>query len=293
MSKRRIEPDFCGWATVYGKLCGDGRIIKHGAFDDMDGMEVPLVYQHNHNDVEQLIGKVILHSQPERGMYCDGFFNESAKADCARDAVAHGDIQSLSIWANDLTENSRHEVSHGTIREVSLVLSGANPDARIDYVSLSHGAGPSYDEAIIYNGVLFDYGLQHGDEDDGEDYEDEDEDYEDEEEDYEDEDEDEDWDDEEEDDEDEDEYDEDEDEDTDVEPVIFDESDVEELISVYSGLDSEDQEIFNDALACIGGEDLTEDEFDAIIDMLDRQDDDTQDALIALLAVAGVATDNA
>lgn len=273
--KHRRTPDFSGWATVYGKLCGDGRVIKPGAFSDMDGKEVPLVYQHNHDDVEQVIGTALLHSVPNRGMRCDGFFNDSAKADCARAAVDHQDITSLSIWANNLTENARHEVSHGTIREVSLVLSGANPDARIDYVSLAHGDYPSYEEAIIYNGVRFDYDedLMHADEDSEEEEEDDEEDYEEEEED--------------EDDEDDEDYEEDEDDENedleDAQDYVYD---LDDLIDTYGSLSDREQEIFNDALAAVGGEELTEQEFEAIVDMLSDLDEDTQDELLALLQAA-------
>lgn len=301
MNRKNQKPDFSGWATVYGKLCGDGRVIKHGAFDDMDGREVPLVYQHNHGDVEQVVGRCLLHSVRD-GIRCDGFFNNSAKADCAREAVDHEDLNSLSIWANDLSENAKHEVSHGTIREVSLVLSGANPDARIDYVSLSHGSGPRYDEAIIYNGVLFDYGLQHDDteEDDAEDVEEDEEldeeeyDEDSEEEDDEDYDEDdEECSDEEEEDLDDEDYDEKEDDengeddyDEDNEPIVITDDDIRECLEAYNGLSESDQEIFNIALANIGGEDITKEEYDSVVEMLSRQPDDVQDELLALIAIS-------
>lgn len=161
------QPDFSGWATVYNIKCTDGRTIKRGAFDDMDGQRVPLVWQHQHDNPENVLGYAILHSDEQgRGMRTDGYFNDTPKAETAKQILAHGDIDSLSIYANRLTENSRKEVYHGTIKEVSLVMFGANSDARVDYTSLHHAdmsLEELYSDAIIYNGVHF----QHDGDGDG------------------------------------------------------------------------------------------------------------------------------
>lgn len=166
------QPDFTGWATVYGVKCTDGRTIKHGAFDDMDGAKVPLVWQHQHDDPENVIGYAILHSVPDTGMACDGYLNDSAKGNQTRLILEHGDVDSLSIYANHLRENSSKEVFHGEIKEVSVVLCGANSKARVDYTSLHHAdmsLEEMYSDAIIYNGVHF----AHEDEDYEDDYEEE------------------------------------------------------------------------------------------------------------------------
>lgn len=156
-----VQPDFSGWATVYDRKCTDGRTIKRGAFDDMDGQKVPLVWQHQHDDPENVLGKAILHADEQgRGMKVDGYLNDTPKADLVRKILEHEDIDSLSIYANKLTENSRKEVMHGTIKEVSLVMFGANSDARVDYTSLHHSEmslEDLYSDAIIYNGVHFEH----------------------------------------------------------------------------------------------------------------------------------------
>ena len=145
--------DFSGWATKYDQLCSDGRTIRPGAFDDLDGKKVPLVWMHQHNDPENVIGNVILHCYQE-GVRADGSFNENRLAKEAKEAVRHGDVTSLSIWANQLTQKNG-DVFHGNIREVSLVLAGANPEAVIDYPIIQHGDGTAeedYTEAIIWSG---------------------------------------------------------------------------------------------------------------------------------------------
>jgi HK97 family phage prohead protease len=156
-----VQPDFSGWATVYERKCTDGRTIKRGAFDDMDGQKVPLVWQHQHDDPDNVLGYAILHADEQgRGMRTDGYLNDTPKADNVRKILEHGDIDSLSIYANKLTENSRKEVMHGTIKEVSLVMFGANSDARVDYTSLHHSEmslEELYSDAIIYNGVHFEH----------------------------------------------------------------------------------------------------------------------------------------
>lgn len=156
-----VQPDFSGWATVYERKCTDGRTIKRGAFDDMDGQKVPLVWQHQHDDPDNVLGYAILHTDEQgRGIRTDGYLNDTPKADNVRKILEHGDIDSLSIYANKLTENSRKEVMHGTIKEVSLVMFGANSDARVDYTSLHHSEmslEDLYSDAIIYNGVHFEH----------------------------------------------------------------------------------------------------------------------------------------
>ena len=156
-----VQPDFSGWATVYDRKCTDGRTIKKGAFDDMDGQKVPLVWQHQHDDPDNVLGYAILHADEQgRGIRTDGYLNDTPKADNVRKILEHGDIDSLSIYANKLTENSRKEVMHGTIKEVSLVMFGANSDARVDYTSLHHSEMSMedlYSDAIIYNGVHFEH----------------------------------------------------------------------------------------------------------------------------------------
>lgn len=156
-----VQPDFSGWATVYDRKCTDGRTIKRGAFDDMDGQKVPLVWQHQHDDPDNVLGYAILHADERgRGIRTDGYLNDTPKADNVRKILEHGDIDSLSIYANKLTENSRKEVMHGTIKEVSIVMFGANSDARVDYTSLHHSEmslEDLYSDAIIYNGVHFEH----------------------------------------------------------------------------------------------------------------------------------------
>lgn len=124
--------DFSGWATMFGLQCSDGRIIGHGAFDHQDGMELPMVWNHNHNDPNMVIGKAILQKRP-KGMYAYGYLNHSEMGETSRELVRHGDVTHMSIWANQLRQNGPNVV-HGEIREVSLVLAGANPGAVIESV---------------------------------------------------------------------------------------------------------------------------------------------------------------
>ena len=140
--------DFCGWATRNDVECSDGRIIRKDAFIENDGQTVPLVYNHDHNDPLNVLGHALLVNKPE-GVFVYGSFNESVAGKNAKELVRHGDITSLSIYANKLKQNGP-EVLHGAIREVSLVLAGANPYARIVDV-MAHGL---YDEsdAVIYSG---------------------------------------------------------------------------------------------------------------------------------------------
>ena len=148
------SPDFSGYATKAGLKCSDGRTIMPDAFKHQDTQTVPLVWQHNHNEPSNVLGHAILENR-EDGVYAYGFFNGTDQAQNARTLVEHEDIKSLSIYANQLTEKSK-QVLHGFIREVSLVLSGANPGALIDNITLAHADGDMVtleDEAIIYTGL--------------------------------------------------------------------------------------------------------------------------------------------
>lgn len=150
--------DFSGWATVSNVKCSDGRVIKPGAFKHMDGMEVPLVWNHQHNIPENVLGKALLHNM-DKGVYAHCTFNDSESGQQAKILVEHGDVKALSIYANQLQQKGC-DVMHGMIREVSLVLAGANPGAFIDSV-IKHGEA-SDEEAIIYTGE--DIELAHSEE---------------------------------------------------------------------------------------------------------------------------------
>jgi len=148
------KPDFSGWATKAGLKCSDGRIIMPDAFKHQDKQTIPLVWQHGHTEPANVLGYATLEHR-EDGVYAYGFFNDTESAKNARTLVEHGDIKSLSIYANQLTEKSK-QVLHGFIRELSLVLSGANPGALIDNITLAHSDGEEVtleDEAIIYTGL--------------------------------------------------------------------------------------------------------------------------------------------
>ena len=148
--------DFSGWATKANIKCSDGRVISPGAFKDMDGATVPLVWGHNHSDPMCVLGNAVLEHRDE-GMYTYGTFNDTEQGRNAKTLVEHGDVVSLSICANKL-EQDGDTVMHGIIREVSLVLAGANPGAFIDSVIMH---GEESDEAIIYTGE--DLVLNHAD----------------------------------------------------------------------------------------------------------------------------------
>ena len=154
--------DFSGYATRNNIRCSDGRTIMRDAFADQNGQKVPLVYQHNHSDIDNVLGHAILENRDD-GVYCYGTFNDTAMGQGAKELVKHGDITALSIYANHLTEHNKN-VMHGNIREVSLVLAGANPGAYIDNVSIQHSDGAVDlldDEAVIYSGE--DIVIEHND----------------------------------------------------------------------------------------------------------------------------------
>lgn len=140
--------DFCGWATKNDLQCSDGRIIRRDAFKHNDGQKVPLVWNHDHTDPYRVIGHALLENRDE-GVYAYGYFNDTDLGNTARIYVQHGDINQMSIYANELKQQGPN-VMHGRIREVSLVLAGANPGAYIESV-ISHGE-ESDEEAVIFTG---------------------------------------------------------------------------------------------------------------------------------------------
>lgn len=152
-----MKYDFSGWATRNDLKCSDGRIIRKDAFKDCDGNTVPLVWNHMHNEPENILGHALLENRDD-GVYAYGTFNDSEAGKSAKILVEHGDISALSIYANQLKQNGG-DVLHGSIREVSLVLAGANPGAFIENV-LAHGEFCE-DEAIVYSGEGID--IYHAD----------------------------------------------------------------------------------------------------------------------------------
>lgn len=149
--------DFSGYATKIGLRCSDGRTITKDAFKHHDGQKVPLVWQHVHDAPTNILGQAVLEHRDD-GVYAYCSFNNSEAAKSAKEAVRHGDITAMSIYANGLKQQGSN-VMHGVIREVSLVLAGANPGALIDNLAFAHGDGldPVIDdtEAIIYTGLNF------------------------------------------------------------------------------------------------------------------------------------------
>ena len=145
-----VEFDFSGWATKNGLKCSDGRVIMHDAFKDNDGQTVPLVWNHQHDNSSNVLGHALLENRDE-GVYAYCSFNDSEAGQNAKLLVKHGDVNALSIYANQLKQIGS-EVIHGAIREVSLVLAGANPGALIDNLYFAHSEEVIDDEAIIYTG---------------------------------------------------------------------------------------------------------------------------------------------
>ena len=161
--------DFSGWATKNDLLCADGRIIRRDAFKDNDGQTVPLVYQHQHSDPMNILGHAVLENR-EDGVYAYCSFNDTPTAQHVKAAVQHGDVASLSIYANKLVQKGK-DVLHGVIREVSIVLAGANPGAFIDNPVIVHGEGTeneSYEDDLT-EGVIYadsEISLYHAEEED-------------------------------------------------------------------------------------------------------------------------------
>jgi HK97 family phage prohead protease len=149
--------DFSGWATKIDVKCSDGRTIRANAFQHDDGKKVPLIWQHGHSDISNVLGHAILEHRAE-GVYTYGFLNNTSRAQEAREQIHHGDITSLSVYATDLVERDKN-VMHGAIREVSLVIAGANDGAKIETV-MRHSdfddEDVETDEAIIHSGLPID-----------------------------------------------------------------------------------------------------------------------------------------
>ena len=162
MAKKKY--DFCGWATRNDIKCSDGRVIKHGAFRGNDGMVVPLVWMHQKDSPFNVLGHALLENRNE-GVYAYCSFNDTEQGMNAKSLVEHGDICALSIYANQLKQNGS-DVIHGNIREVSLVLAGANPGARIESI-IAH-SDDNTDEAMYVICGLEDDGIAHSDEDETE-----------------------------------------------------------------------------------------------------------------------------
>ena len=135
-----LKYDFSGWATRNDLVCADGRTIRHNAFEDCDGKTVPLVWNHQHDEPGNILGHALLENRKD-GVYAYCTFNETESGKAVKELVKHGDIASLSIYANGLKQTPSKDVMHGVIREVSLVVAGANPGAFIDFVDMAHGEG--------------------------------------------------------------------------------------------------------------------------------------------------------
>lgn len=150
--------DFSGWATRNDLLCGDGRTIKKDAFKENDGCKVPLIWNHDHNNPDAVLGHAVLENRDD-GVYAYGTFNDTDSGQRAKKLVQNGDVSSLSIWANQLKQIG-NDVIHGNIRELSLVLAGANPGAYVDFV-MAHGAD---EEDTLYASWNENLMLYHSDE---------------------------------------------------------------------------------------------------------------------------------
>lgn len=159
----KFDYDFGGYATKNDLKCSDGRTIRKDAFKDCDGMIVPLVWGHSHDDPSKVLGHALLENR-EDGVYAYGKFNDTEKGRTCKTLVEAKDVNHLSIYANQLKQSGK-DVLHGIIREVSLVLAGANPGAVIDFPVLAHSGEEVEDEAIIYTDEELDY-LSHSDGDD-------------------------------------------------------------------------------------------------------------------------------
>ena len=159
--------DFEGWVAKYGVLCSDNTVMHAGAFAKQNGTKVPLVYQHNHKDINAIIGHSYLYERPE-GVWAESFLNGTDDAQAAAECIKHGDLDSYSIFANGLTR-AGNNIMHGTIREVSVVLSGADPTARIEHTYFAHADGITGEylqtEGTIYSGDRI---IVHSSEDEGE-----------------------------------------------------------------------------------------------------------------------------
>ena len=157
MPTKNTKYDFGGFATKVGLKCSDGRTILEDAFADCNGKKVPLVFQHMHNDPKNILGHAILENR-KAGVYAYCYLNDTENGKLAKELVKHGDLSALSIYANSLVEKGK-KVAHGVIREVSIVIAGANPEAYIDNLAFEHGDGSittDETEAIICSGAFSD-----------------------------------------------------------------------------------------------------------------------------------------
>ena len=155
--------DFSGWATKNDIKCADGRTIRRNAFLGNNHKKVPLVWNHDHDNPESVLGHAYLENRPE-GVYAYCSLNDTDKAKTVKEIIKHGDIESFSIYANKLKHGKDREVLHGDIKELSLVLAGANPGALIDYPLIAHGEDYDYtdEEAYIYPDIN-EFSFEHGD----------------------------------------------------------------------------------------------------------------------------------
>lgn len=160
-NKKLKKFDCSGYATKNDLVCADGVTIKHGAFAEQDGAIVPVVYAHQHKEPAAVLGHALLENRDD-GVYCHVSFNNTQQGQDAKEYVEHGDINHFSIFANELVKRGQ-DVVHGMIREVSLVLAGANPGAIIDHPTLAHGAGFDDTEGTIFGGsdVVYIDKLEH------------------------------------------------------------------------------------------------------------------------------------
>lgn len=163
-----VKCDFSGYATKNDVRCSDNKVIRHGAFAAYDGKTVPLVWQHKHGDVENVLGHADLEVRDD-GVYAYAHLNNTDRGRTAREMVKNGDIKAMSIYATHVRARG-NDVVHGELVEVSLVLRGANPGALIDQVSIEHGDSGDEIEAVIYTDAQLDF-VSHGDEDEDEDFE--------------------------------------------------------------------------------------------------------------------------
>ena len=150
-------PDFSGYATKNDLRCTDGLTIRRDAFKVNDGQQVPVFWQHSHNDPANVIGHAILSNRSD-GVYAKGYFNDTPRASYVKSAIRHGDIRAMSIHATDVRKRGT-DVLHGDIAEVSIVYKGANPGALIENVSFTHSDSDDWEdgEIILYSGIEFEH----------------------------------------------------------------------------------------------------------------------------------------
>ena len=157
-----MDYDFSGWATRNNIECSDGRTIMKDAFKDNDGQKVPLVWNHQHDDPNEVLGHALLENRNE-GVYAYCKFNDTESGQTAKSLVVNGDVDKLSIYANKLKSNMG-QVVHGCIREVSLVLAGANPGAYIDSVVVHADGAEDEEEGTIYTDEQISVNVEHSEE---------------------------------------------------------------------------------------------------------------------------------